>query len=711
MPKLSERGVIHLLLPLILLLGIAGGVFLVTRGEPLKLLPKATVSGPPSPQTSFTLLPDKSIYSKDSEIIVKVLVRSDTDPANLFVAKIMYDQEVLKLNKIDTASSFVKNWVEQSQDIPGEISLVGGVSSPGIQTKTGEDAVVMAELHFTVLKTGNTAISLKKDSAIYSNSDNINILSEKSRAIVISVEEPGASDEGAPEKVLYVDDDAGIGGDGSSGKPFKTIKEALAQTQEHTKIMINPGVYNEAVQITRNFIILEGMSSVNSVVKGSPPSSAVIQINSLDGNKTIEGVQIRKLKIEANGNQGIFVIGYAKNIKIEQNNIVQLCGTCKNTSMGGVHMQVASDSNIAGNYIQGFGSNIFLSAFSNMNNKIEFNYLTKASYAGVQFHTIQSDSNNQVLENLFINNKFGLVNWYDQNDKYYYNFFIRNSENGLADLTLAGGNRIYNNSFIDNKVQIYIYPGVVDILQYDFDKSGNYFNNFDEEKEGAFDNNNDGVVDAPFIVNDKNKDERPFVYTLGRYFPKPSVLVNPVILHAGDQFSLIQNDSDKFPPADSGNKVILNFMRPREAEAEIISWSETEIIAKLKTDTKPGIYHVWIKTTKDQLPVWIGVAIAVVSVDDMATLPTTVLPKSGPSPSPTPAPDSCAGIGDVNLDGKIDSTDSLVVLRINAGYIKPTDEQKRRGDVNGDGKVNSTDSLLILRYDAGFIKTFPVCQK
>lgn len=41
MHQLNQRGVIHLLVPLILLAGIIGGVFLVTQGNPLKLFSKA----------------------------------------------------------------------------------------------------------------------------------------------------------------------------------------------------------------------------------------------------------------------------------------------------------------------------------------------------------------------------------------------------------------------------------------------------------------------------------------------------------------------------------------------------------------------------------------------------------------------------------------------------------------------------------------------
>lgn len=49
MPRLNQKGAVQFIVLLIILIGIAGGVFLVTRGEPLKLFPQAKedkVSGP-----------------------------------------------------------------------------------------------------------------------------------------------------------------------------------------------------------------------------------------------------------------------------------------------------------------------------------------------------------------------------------------------------------------------------------------------------------------------------------------------------------------------------------------------------------------------------------------------------------------------------------------------------------------------------------------
>lgn len=60
---------------------------------------------------------------------------------------------------------------------------------------------------------------------------------------------------------------------------------------------------------------------------------------------------------------------------------------------------------------------------------------------------------------------------------------------------------------------------------------------------------------------------------------------------------------------------------------------------------------------------------------------------------------------DVDGNGKINSTDALLVLRYSVGLwsnIK-TDEQFMTADTNGDNKVNSVDALTILRISVGII--------
>lgn len=187
MPKLSQRGVVHLIVLLILLAGIAGIVYLVTAG-PLKIFPKASVSGPVNPTTSFSFFSDVPGIAVGNNIAVKVLVRSDIANTNLFNAKITFPADKLAVDRIDYAGTFVNNWVEQYFDnTAGTISLVGGVPNPGFDTDIVSSAGQMAVIHFTALKAGTASISFTDESAIFNNADNANILvSKESVALTIT---------------------------------------------------------------------------------------------------------------------------------------------------------------------------------------------------------------------------------------------------------------------------------------------------------------------------------------------------------------------------------------------------------------------------------------------------------------------------------------------------------------------------------------------
>lgn len=56
--------------------------------------------------------------------------------------------------------------------------------------------------------------------------------------------------------------------------------------------------------------------------------------------------------------------------------------------------------------------------------------------------------------------------------------------------------------------------------------------------------------------------------------------------------------------------------------------------------------------------------------------------------------------GDVNGDGKVNSSDALEVLMYSVGKISRIDPT---ADINGDGKINSSDALTILQISVGSI--------
>lgn len=203
MPQLNQKGVVaQLLVVLLLIAGLGVGVYLVqTRTN---LFPKAAVSRPIGPETSFTLIGPNNCASgwactlqfqsdpkPGDKFDVKVYVRSDIEGANLFVAKIAFPNNLIEVEGIRTNDSVIKNWVENRYDNnTGAISLVGGVPSPGYKTKIGGPSGLMAIISFKAKTAGNGPVSFTDLSAIYSNSSNRNILTVKRNFEVTVVPSP-----------------------------------------------------------------------------------------------------------------------------------------------------------------------------------------------------------------------------------------------------------------------------------------------------------------------------------------------------------------------------------------------------------------------------------------------------------------------------------------------------------------------------------------
>lgn len=191
--SLRQHGAIQFILLLILFAGIVAGIWLVTQG-PLKLFPKATVSGPIAPETSFSLEAfnkpkDNVVYQVGEEARIDLYFRSDIDPVNLLVAKLKFPQDLLEVTRIDHSGTepLISRWVEEYYDNnTGEISLVGGIPNPGFKTELGGFTPLVSRIYFKTKAVGSANISLTDESAIYRNSDNVNMLTIK-RPITITL--------------------------------------------------------------------------------------------------------------------------------------------------------------------------------------------------------------------------------------------------------------------------------------------------------------------------------------------------------------------------------------------------------------------------------------------------------------------------------------------------------------------------------------------
>lgn len=67
------------------------------------------------------------------------------------------------------------------------------------------------------------------------------------------------------------------------------------------------------------------------------------------------------------------------------------------------------------------------------------------------------------------------------------------------------------------------------------------------------------------------------------------------------------------------------------------------------------------------------------------------------------APPATRQKGDVNNDGKVNSTDAILLLQHSVGERNLTSQEQKYADMNGDKRFNSTDALAILRIAVGII--------
>ena len=128
-------------------------------------------------------------FKAGEEYAVKLYVRSDKNEANLFAAKLTFNKDILEVARIDKSGSFISSWSEEFIDNnAGEISLVGGVPTPGYKT-AGSDSL-MATIVFKGKAAGSSTIDFTGESVIYRNSDNEDILRSDLDEITLFVSNP-----------------------------------------------------------------------------------------------------------------------------------------------------------------------------------------------------------------------------------------------------------------------------------------------------------------------------------------------------------------------------------------------------------------------------------------------------------------------------------------------------------------------------------------
>lgn len=177
--RLPKAFVLSVLAFTIMMLTLPVGVYLV--GQQTDILPQAQT---PQSQIRLTGFKLQAPPSQNGQIPISVAVSSDLDNANLFVATLRFPQEGLEVVSITPEATF--RWVETGFDNQtGLVTLIAYVPGPGLKTDQGKNQP-FATINFKARlpdgqakKTGSYKIPIDDPSAIFRNSDNLNILVAK----------------------------------------------------------------------------------------------------------------------------------------------------------------------------------------------------------------------------------------------------------------------------------------------------------------------------------------------------------------------------------------------------------------------------------------------------------------------------------------------------------------------------------------------------
>lgn len=177
--RLPKAFVLSVLAFTVMMLTLPVGVYLV--GQQTDILPQAQTLKDQVRPTGFKL---QAPPSQNGQIPLSVWVSSDLDSANLFVATLNFPQDSLEVVSINPEATF--RWIEEKFDNnTGLITLIAYVPGPGLKTDQGKNQP-FATINFKprlpdgqAKKVGSYQIAIDDPSAIFRNSDNLNILVTK----------------------------------------------------------------------------------------------------------------------------------------------------------------------------------------------------------------------------------------------------------------------------------------------------------------------------------------------------------------------------------------------------------------------------------------------------------------------------------------------------------------------------------------------------
>ena len=86
---------------------------------------------------------------------------------------------------------------------------------------------------------------------------------------------------------------------------------------------------------------------------------------------------------------------------------------------------------------------------------------------------------------------------------------------------------------------------------------------------------------------------------------------------------------------------------------------------------------------------------------------TTKTTEGSNSGTTEPVPVGVVLYGDVNLDGRVDVTDCVLLNKAVAGSVQLDTAANKNADCNGNGEISSDDATVLMQFIVNLVKTLP----
>jgi nitrous oxidase accessory protein len=332
---------------------------------------------------------------------------------------------------------------------------------------------------------------------------------------------------------------------------FSSIQEAIDNANEGDTVFVKRSTYNnQALNIDKSLSLI-GEDTETTILKGNEiPSDSLriirieaddVKISGFTITEGYFGISGQGERIEIMGNkfslmnQNAISLGGSFKTIVDNDFIfcptsIQSSGLYNNISGNnmfdwGDHGILVGDSHsiISENNFVNIRNQIVINGNSNI---ISGNTGTNDGYDGI---TIESGSNNTIFRNSIVGNINTAIKIYNgHNNTVYENYLAENNLGifigGITEY-FAENNIFYNNNFVNNTQNARIDKSATYVNYWDNSSKGNYWSNYN-----GTDNDGDGIGDTPYIIDENNQDNYPLMESVPTISEFPSWVILPLFL-------------------------------------------------------------------------------------------------------------------------------------------------------------------------------------